>query len=97
MNEEKLHSQLKSYHIYTRRVLHQSSSISALPEHPFFGYVSVAQLVASMSGVVLGGVVMVVGSNLARGKIFTESIGSVDIISLCIYLLYESASVSDPV
>ena len=30
-----------------------------------------AQLVASMSGVVLGGVVEVVGSNLARGKIFT--------------------------
>ena len=28
-----------------------------------------AQLVASMSGVVLGGVVEVVGSNLARGKI----------------------------
>ena len=41
-----------------RRVLHQSSSISTLPEHPFFGDVSVAQLVASMSGVVLGGVVM---------------------------------------
>ena len=30
-----------------------------------------AQLVASMSGVVLGGVVEVVGSNLARGKKFT--------------------------
>ena len=37
-----------------------------------------AQLVASMSGVVLGGVVMAVGSNLTRGKIFTASIGSVD-------------------
>ena len=37
-----------------------------------------APLVASMSGVVLGGVVMVVGSNLARGKVFTASIGSVD-------------------
>ena len=37
-----------------------------------------AQLVASPSGVVLGGVVMVVGSSLARGKIFTASIGSVD-------------------
>ena len=37
-----------------------------------------AQLVASMSDVVLGGVVMVVGSNLARGKLFTASIGSVD-------------------
>ena len=42
-----------------------------------YGDVSVAQLVTSMSGVVLGGVVMVVGSNLARGKIFTASIGSV--------------------
>ena len=51
---------------------------SALPEHPFFGDVSVAQLVASVSGVVLGGVAEVVGSNLARGKIFTASIGSVD-------------------
>ena len=37
-----------------------------------------AQLVASMSGVVLGGVAEVVDSNLARGKIFTASIGSVD-------------------
>ena len=36
-----------------------------------------AQLVASMSSVMLGGVVKVVGSNLARGKIFTASIGSV--------------------
>ena len=32
-----------------------------------------AQLVASVSGVVLGGVAEVVGSNLARGKIFTAS------------------------
>ena len=40
-----------------------------------FGDVSVAQLVASMSGLVLGGVVMFVGLNLARGKIFTASIG----------------------
>ena len=37
-----------------------------------------AQLVASVSGVVLGGVAEVVGSNLARGKIFTASIGSTD-------------------
>ena len=39
-----------------------------------------AQLVASVSGVVLGGVAMVVGSSLARGEIFTAStcIGSVD-------------------
>ena len=35
-----------------------------------------------MSGVVLGGVVEVVGSNLARGKIFTASISSVDSLSL---------------
>ena len=47
-----------------------------------------AQLVASMSGVVLGGVVEVVGSNLARGKIFTASIGSVDSLYIppCIYI-----------
>ena len=45
-----------------------------------------AQLVAWMSGVVLGGVVMVVGSNLARGKIFTASIGSVDSIYLSIFI-----------
>ena len=43
-----------------------------------------AQLVASISGVVLGCIAEVVGSNLARGKIFTTSIGSV---ALCIYLL----------
>ena len=48
-------------------------------------HVSVAQLVASLSGVVLGGAVEVVGSNLARGKIFTASIDSVD-------LLYPSSS-----
>ena len=40
-----------------------------------------AELVASMSGVVLGGVVMVMGSSLTRGKIFTASIGSVDSFS----------------
>ena len=43
-----------------------------------FGDVSVAQLVVSKPGVVQGGVAEVVGSNLARGKIFTASIGSVD-------------------
>ena len=43
-----------------------------------YGDVSVAQLVALMYCVLLGGVVMVVGSNLARGKMFTASIGSVD-------------------
>ena len=45
-----------------------------------------AQLVASMSGVVLGGVAEVVGSNLARGKIFTASIGSVDSLYPCLNL-----------
>ena len=45
-----------------------------------------AQLVASMSGVVLGEVVMVVGSNLARGKIFTASIGSVDSLYLSVFI-----------
>ena len=37
-----------------------------------------AQLVALMSDVVLGGVVEFVSSNLARGKIFSASHGSVD-------------------
>ena len=48
-----------------------------------------AQLVALMSGVVLGSVAEVVGSNLARGKIFTASIGSVDSLypSVFIYCL----------
>ena len=68
-----------------RRVQHQLSSISALPEHPS-GYVSVAQLVALMSVVVLGGVVMVVGSNIARGKIFASSIGSVDSLYLSVFI-----------
>ena len=47
-----------------------------------------AQLIASVSGVVLSGVVEVVGSNLARGKHFTASIGSVDSLypSVCIYI-----------
>ena len=40
-----------------------------------------AQLVASMSGVVLGGVVMVVGSNLA-----TASIGSIDLRYPSVYI-----------
>ena len=42
-----------------------------------------AQLVASASGVVLGGVAEVVGSKMARGEIFTASIGTV-------YSLYPS-------
>ena len=36
------------------------------------------QLVASVSGVVLGSVAEVMGLDLARGKIFTASVGSVD-------------------
>ena len=54
-----------------------------------FGDVSVAQLVVSASGVVLGVVAEVVGSNLARVKIFTASIGPVDSLypSLFIYCL----------
>ena len=47
-----------------------------------------AQLVASVSGVVLGGVAEVVGSNLARGKIFTASIGSVDSLYPSVQHLY---------
>ena len=55
-----------------------------------------AQLVASVSGVVLGGVAEVVGSNLARGKIFTASIGSVDSLypSVYIYALVISTSLN---
>ena len=45
-----------------------------------------AQLVASMSGVVPGRVVMVVGSNLAGGKIFTAYIGSVDLLYPSIFI-----------
>ena len=55
-----------------------------------FRDVLMAQLVASMSGVMLGGAVEVVGSNLARGKMFTASIGSVDSLypSVFIYLMH---------
>ena len=45
-----------------------------------------AQLVASASDVVLGGVAEVVDSNLARGKIFTASIGSVDSLNPSVYI-----------
>ena len=55
-----------------QHVLNWSPSISEQLEHPFWG--SVAQLLASMSGVVLGGVVEIVDSNLACGKIFTAYI-----------------------
>ena len=49
-----------------------------------------AQLVALMSGVVLGGVAEVVGSNLASGKIFTASIGSVDSLYPSVYMRAEN-------
>ena len=45
-----------------------------------------AQLVALMSGVVLGGIADVVGSNFARGKIFTSSIGSVDSLYSSVFI-----------
>ena len=67
-------------------VLHEPSSISVLLEHPFLGDVSVVQLVASMSGVVLGGVAEVVGSNIARGKILTASISSVDLLYPSVFI-----------
>ena len=41
-------------------------------------------------GVVLGGVVEVMGSNLARGKIFTASIGSVDSLQLLSKIFIDS-------
>ena len=50
------------------------------------GVVEVAQLVASMSSEVLGGVVDVVGSNLARGKIFTAHIGSIELLYPSVYM-----------
>ena len=56
--------------------------------HSFLGDVSVTQLVASISGVVLGGVVEVVGSNLARGKISTASSGSDDSLCISPYIYY---------
>ena len=45
-----------------------------------------AQLVALMSDVVLGGVAEVVGSNLGRGKIFTAYIGSVDSLNPSVFI-----------
>ena len=58
-----------------------------------------AQLVALMSGVVLGGVAEVVGSNLARGKIFTSSIGSVDSLYPSVYIyiyIYKQVGAINP-
>ena len=45
-----------------------------------------AHLVELMSGVVLGGVVEVVGSDLARDEIFTASIDSVDSLYLSVFI-----------
>ena len=53
-----------------------------------------AQLVASMSGVVLGRVARVVGSSLNRDKIFTASIGLVD--SLCLSVLIYCVNLHRP-
>ena len=44
-------------------------------DNPFGGGGGVGGVVASMSGLVLCGVVEVVGSNLSRGELFTASIG----------------------
>ena len=53
-----------------------------------------AQMVVSMSGVVLGGVVMVVGSNLARGKYLQHlSAQLIHYISVYIYI-YTGSSFS---
>ena len=41
-----------------------------------------------MPGVVLGGVVMVVGSSLAGGEIFTASFGSVDYLYLSVFIFF---------
>ena len=48
-----------------------------------------AQLVAWASGVVLGGVTEVVGSNLARGKIFTyiQKFAFLSILSVSVQIL----------
>ena len=56
--------------------------------HPLKKTTCTASVVVNIS-VVLGGVAEVVGSNLARGKIFTASIGSVDSLypSVFIYCL----------
>ena len=55
-----------------------------------------AQLVASVSGVMLGGVAEVVGSNLARGKIFTASIGSVDSLYPSVFIRLRAKKRSCP-
>ena len=54
-----------------------------------------AQLVASMYGVVLGGVAKVVGSSLTRGKIFTASIGSIIYLKPKVTLHFELSNISN--
>ena len=49
-------------------------------------HVKIQNFLVEMSGVVLGGVVEVVGLNLARGKIFTASFGSVDSLYLSLFI-----------
>ena len=51
-----------------------------LLEQPYWGFVSVAQLVASMPGLVLDGVVEVMCLNLASGEVFTVSIDKDDLL-----------------
>ena len=45
-----------------------------------------AQLEATMSGVVLGRVVEVVGLNLTRGQILTATIGSLDLLYPSVFI-----------
>ena len=53
----------------------------------FFGIVSIAQLVEVRDRAVLGGVAVVVSSNLTVGhKIFPAFTGIVDLLYLCIYI-----------
>ena len=56
-----------------------------------------AQLVVLMSDVVLGRVVEVLGSNPTRGKIFTSSIGIVDLLDLSVHIWYIYIRVSFPI
>ena len=58
-----------------------SMSVAALGGLPrSWVRISLEAKIASMSVVVLGGVAKVVGSNLARGKIISASMGSVDLL-----------------
>ena len=63
-----------------------ASVVVNISAYSHYGMSQWAQLVASMSDVVLGGVVMVVGSNLARGKKFTAYIGSFDSLYPSVYI-----------